>query len=500
MDLKPRNTRLSKSTLIKSIQCQKALYLYKYHYELRDPVSRRQQAIFNRGHRVGKLAQQLFPGGKDCTPPSIRQYDQAIQATKALVLAQEPVIYEAAFRFQGILAALDMLVHQDGKWYAYEVKSSVRISKTYLQDAAIQYYVISNSGVPIEDFFLVHVNGSYRKKGELDVQKFFTMRSVKEDILALQDDIQINIDHARNTLLQQQVPEIEIGTHCYRPYTCDFISTCWQGKEKSPILQLTGVDLEQKINWIKGGYYNYSDIPMEEVDSKRAQIQMEASTQTSPYINQQEFDSFMSQLNYPLYFFDIEAFQPAIPIHDGTTPFHLIPFLYSLHYALSDNQESELTQYISPTDQDDRENFIRSFIEFTQKPGHILVFNTHLERRILYDLAKKYPQYASDIQDRLQRMIDLELVFKNDWFYHAKMDGSYSMKSILPALVDSWNYDDMELSDGVNAMVAYEQLVLGEFVPDPEQTIRNLLDYCKLDTYGLYLVFKKLKQYQSETK
>ncbi|HQD13599.1 MAG TPA: hypothetical protein PLW43_11675, partial [Chitinophagales bacterium] len=121
-----KKNSLSKSTLIRSIQCSKSLYLYKNQYNLRDKPNAVQQQKFDRGHRVGKLAHQLFPGGKDCSPPNPFSYDESVAATRLLVQQQFPVIYEAAFRYNGILAALDMLVLKDGKWYAYEVKSSLR--------------------------------------------------------------------------------------------------------------------------------------------------------------------------------------------------------------------------------------------------------------------------------------------------------------------------------------------------------------------------------------
>jgi hypothetical protein len=54
---------LNKSSFLKGIQCEKQLYLYKYHYNWMDQVSENQQAVFNRGTNVGILAQELFPGG-----------------------------------------------------------------------------------------------------------------------------------------------------------------------------------------------------------------------------------------------------------------------------------------------------------------------------------------------------------------------------------------------------------------------------------------------------
>jgi hypothetical protein len=49
---------LSKSSFLKGLQCEKQLYLYKHHYELRDPVSDTQRAIFRRGSKAGSYSQE----------------------------------------------------------------------------------------------------------------------------------------------------------------------------------------------------------------------------------------------------------------------------------------------------------------------------------------------------------------------------------------------------------------------------------------------------------
>ena len=59
---------LSKSTFIKGVQCEKALYLHKFHPDLSDEITEQQKAIFQTGTNVGILAQELFPGGVDAGP------------------------------------------------------------------------------------------------------------------------------------------------------------------------------------------------------------------------------------------------------------------------------------------------------------------------------------------------------------------------------------------------------------------------------------------------
>ena len=101
---------LSKSTFIKGVQCQKALYLHKFNPDLADEVSAQQQAVFDRGTNVGILAQQLFPGGVDASPKDYTQYFQSFKYTQELIDNGTKVIYEAGFCVDHVMCFIDILV------------------------------------------------------------------------------------------------------------------------------------------------------------------------------------------------------------------------------------------------------------------------------------------------------------------------------------------------------------------------------------------------------
>jgi hypothetical protein len=151
-------------------------------------------------------------------------------------------------------------------------------------------------------------------------------------------------------------------------------------------------------------------------------------------------------------------------------------------------------EFLVPPGEDGRKTFTEAFIEATRKPGQIVVFNTLLEKGILYHLGKLYPEYAAAIHERMQRMVDLETPFKNDWYYHPGMQGGYSMKNILPALVPALSYEQISIRDGMDAMYVYQQLM---YETDPAKKIKStqdLLAYCQMDTLGLYEVFRYLER------
>ena len=105
-----KKATLSKSTFLKGLQCDKHLYLYKHHYNWQDPISEQTQAIFNRGHKVGALAQTLFPNGIDVSTSCPKEYAKAIEYTEELIGQGVEVIYEAAFMYNEVLVYADIIL------------------------------------------------------------------------------------------------------------------------------------------------------------------------------------------------------------------------------------------------------------------------------------------------------------------------------------------------------------------------------------------------------
>ena len=205
---------LSKSTFMKGCQCPKALWLYKHQPELRTEITDQQQAIFDQGTNVGKLAEQLFPNGVDARPENTFAYQQSVVDTQKYILEGHKVIYESAFQYDQVLAALDILVCNRGKWKAHEVKSSTSVSDAILQDAALQYYVISQSGMPLVDFSIVYINNEYVRERDLDVSELFVIESVLEQLLELQPIIAAKIPELKSVAKLSEVPKRDIGPHC----------------------------------------------------------------------------------------------------------------------------------------------------------------------------------------------------------------------------------------------------------------------------------------------
>lgn len=203
--------------------------MQKKHPYLRDKLSIEQRAKFQRGTDVGVLAHDYFPGGIDMSPASPSQFPKKVAETwQNLSNPEVKVMYEAVFQYNDTLIMLDMLVRDGDQWLAVEVKSSLRLSDTYYNDAALQYYVLHGCGVPLSDFKLMYLNADYVKDGAIDVKQLFKLESVMEYVKEREDFVAQNVGRLKAVVAMPHAPVVEIGKQCDNPYPCDFYGHCWK--------------------------------------------------------------------------------------------------------------------------------------------------------------------------------------------------------------------------------------------------------------------------------
>lgn len=493
MGKRKKSYTFSKSSFIKGMQCEKQLYLYKNHYNWRDPISEEKQAVFTRGTNVGKLAQELFPDGIDLSPSNPFLYEQAAKLTQEKIAAGEKVMYEPSFIYDEILVAVDILVKEGRSWHIYEVKSSTSISDTYILDAAVQYYVLRNSGLNIKDVSIIYMNNQYIRQGELDIHHLFTIESVLDLIEELQDMIPGKIGRFREVLEHKKIPDIAIGPHCNDPYPCSFLGYCWKDIPEYSVFNISGLKSDKKFELFNSGIIQIEDIPDGFKLSDNQRIQVDGHKYKKTVIDRAGLNEFMETVDFPLYFMDFETFMPAVPLYDNSRPYQQIPFQYALYYQKNKKAELEYCDFLGSPEKDARKPLIESLLFNTKSKGDIIVYNKSFEITRLKEIARDFPEYASDIEERIERIKDLMLPFQKKYYYKPEMMGSYSIKNVLPALVPDLSYDGLPVSDGGMAMIAYESL-LYETDPDKIDSIRkNLLEYCKMDTYAMVRIWNVLK-------
>ena len=327
---------LSKSTYIKGLQCEKALYMQKKHPYLRDKLSIEQRAKFQRGTDVGVLAHEVFPNGVDMSPNSPSQFPKKVKETwNNLSNPEVRVMYEAVFQYNDTLIMLDMLVRDGNKWLAVEVKSSMRLSDTYYNDAALQYYVLHGCGVPLRDFRLMYLNGDYVKDGSIDVQQLFKMESVMEYVVEREAFVAQNVERLKAVVALPHSPVVNIGTQCHNPYPCDFQGHCWKLIPKNSFLFTTAMDDEALFqNYFNGVNTNAKMLQQIEPDSEEAH-QIEALETCSYYVDYKTLYSLAPQPKpKSVAYLNLLLHRPAVPELDRTKPYEEMILAFALQGEL----------------------------------------------------------------------------------------------------------------------------------------------------------------------
>ena len=254
----------------------------------------------------------------------------------------------------------------------------------------------------------------------------------------------------KTVLQSKQAPDIEIGEHCSKPYDCDFYGYCSK------------------------------NLPEEDVD------------QEEPFINKKAIREFLEQLGYPLYFMDFETWMTAIPEQDGHWPFRPVPFQFSVHIQPEKGDGLLHKYYLAEGQQVKRLEFAENLIQCMGNNGTVLVYNKTFENTILNHLKVEYDHLSGKIEKIQERMVDLMTPFRKNYRIPA-MQGSYSIKSVLPALVPELSYDSLTIGNGSDASAAFYNL---RNEPDATKIaeVRNaLLEYCGLDTFAMVKILERLK-------
>ncbi len=453
-----------------------------------------QLAIFSQGHEVGRLARQLFPGGIDAGIFVPDNYQKSIEMTSRLIHHGAKVIYEAGFSNNGLHCFVDILVHDDDGWKAYEVKSSTGVKPVNLLDTAFQFHVMKLCGLQITDISLVVLNTSYKRSGPLEINKLFKTESVLKQVLKLQAQVKENIDDFMQVLNEKSVPETDIGPHCSDPYDCDFRSHCWKHVPEYSIFNISRLSGEKKWELYKMGILKFGDIPPDFKLNNSQWQQVLAELKGETHIDKTAISHFVNSLSYPLHFLDFESFQPAIPLFDNSRPYQQIVFQFSLHTIASKGAPPEHRSFLANNDGNDpRIPFIHQLIEDIGLNGDILVFNRAFESSRLNEIAASFPNFQFPVSNIVSRMKDLMVIFQQRQYYVPEMKGSYSIKQVLPAMVPGFNYENLAIGDGGAASHAFSSLVSEKDKIKVQSVRKNLLEYCRQDTMAMVEILNVLQ-------
>ena len=488
---------VTKSYFVQTWLCPRGAWLKRNKPETA-VINENTIARMETGREVGELARGLF--GPYCNVTALDEngrldLDRMIAITRAEMGKGTDVICEASFAYESCYCAVDILRKDGDGWAIYEVKSSTDpLQDQYIADAAFQKYVLEHLGIKVTRVNIVCLDSQYVLEGDLNIQALFTITDVTDPADSMMQQVPSVIDEAIKVLSSKEEPRTDIVENCK---DCPFWDYCTKALPKPNVFDLYRMKMGDKAALYRRGLVSFSQLNSSGViknDKQRRQIEFELQEKAT-WIDQKKIREFLETLSFPLYFLDFESIQPAIPFCQGTKPYSQIVFQYSLHYIEHEHGELHHKEFLAESGPDPRRSVAEALCRDIPKDVCVTVYNKTFECTRLKELAEAFPDLSDHLLSIEHNIKDLLVPFQKGYYYNRAMGGSFSIKSVLPAIYPNdpaLDYHNLEgIHNGGEAMSVFPRI---QYMTADEKTRtrKNLLKYCELDTYAMVKVWEEL--------
>jgi hypothetical protein len=474
---------LSKTKLLSLLQCRRKLWLETYQPELVPEPSAERAASLSTGNVVGEIARELYGRGAGHVVGFERGLRAAIDSTRALMAAGgEAPIFEATFDHDGVSVRIDVLERSEPRPKLIEVKSSVRVKEHYLDDCAIQAWALTQNGHAPRAVAVATLNPEFVYAGDRRYEGLLVETDVTERVQERLANVPELVTAARRTLADLDEPGVAVGTHCGTPYECELFAHCAPPAGKYPVHGLGG-SKEKLFELLHSGYRDLRDVPEARLESDTQRRIWLQSRLEQPYVGA-ELRALARSLAFPRYYLDFETVAPAVPLFAGTRPFEALPFQWSCHIETSPEALAH-AEFLDLGGEPPMRRLAESLLATLGTAGPILVY-TPYERRVIHSLAARYTDLEAPLAALAERIVDLHPPTRRH-YYHPAMQGSWSIKAVLPTVAPDLSYAALgEIRDGFAAQSAYLEAI-GPMTSDSRRAAlrKALLEYCRQDTLAL---------------
>ena len=405
----------------------------------------------------------------------------------------------------------------------------------YVYDLAVQRFIIENDLKQNNDkrkvkYYLAVLNSNYVFDGTYENERpkyneingeniisFIDLTTVTEQMM---DKINIEAKMVSNYINDLDANQVPLGEYCQNKKTtkCKFCKICFDIlPKKHSILSYMHSNFGFKKDNIKYSVFdliNQGKVGMLDIDEsyltrEKNIIQRRSLEKNEPYINKKKIKDGIKQIKYPVYHLDFETFNCPLPRFKGEVPYSQSVFQFSLHIEKTPgvcDKEKDHFGYLAKDHKDHRKELIKYMCDLIGE-GTVLVYNESFEKTRIKELSEIFPEYKEKLLQINSRIFDLMNIVKNKTtmyeslgykeeakminYYNPSMDGSYSIKKVLP-IFSNLTYQGMEVSNGVEAMITYAKFPkLNE--KDFKHKYQKLVEYCKQDTYAMHEVLEGLK-------
>ena len=430
--------------------------------------------LIRQGQAVEALAQEFLPVYLSSRYPGAEIRPQAVAVDGHYYARVDALVIDPA----------------SGACDIYEIKSSTSTKTEHLEDATFQALVVG-AQYALRDVYIVHVNGTYTRTGDLDLASFFTIVNVSQEVDGLREQIETARADAWHAAQQAAPDGLE---NCSKPSDCPCPSLCFPDLPAPSIFNLPR--LGRKARELQNrGILALEAIPADVGLSPMQDRHRHAAVSGRAYVDTAGIRAELDRLAFPLYFLDYETFNPVVPRYDGYHPYEHMVFQYSLHTLDAPGGLLRHHEFLAQTPGDPEAPLLESLSQALGPGGTVIVWNKTFEMGRNKEMGLRLPPYRSFLEDVNLRVYDLMEIFRQGLYVDGAFCGSASIKYVLPVLVPELDYQSLTIRKGDQAMLEWDAMVSGKKnAEECAETASALLAYCHLDTLAMVRIWEFLRQ------
>ncbi len=493
--------QLSKSDYMLFLRHPAWLWLKKHDKDKLPLIDEDTQAIFDAGFLFETYAEQLFPDATklEYDRGDYRAYERLTAETKQVVASGATTIMQGRFEAGDITCICDVLVRvKDNEFDLYEIKSSTHAKPEHEPDLAFQMLVLEDCGYTVNKIYVVHVNNEYIRNGEVTAKELAKITEVTDQVKVLRESTRENIKQALEVMNSKECPDISPSLAKLGAFND------WLGifKTLAEVEEYSIYDLcspgASKIGKLEAlGIKQIKDIPDDFALNVKQQNQVQATKNDQVCIDKPKIKQFLSELKYPLYFLDYETLSSIVPYFDGLGPYKQLPFQYSLHVIEEPGGAVKHFEYLHHDNSNPAQPISESLKSHIGDSGTVLVWFEGFEKTCNELLGVLLPEFTTFYKELNDRIVDLMIPFSTCSYVHKDFFGSASIKQVLPVLIPELSYKDLDIHAGGAAQRLWMEAVLdGKRADEKDKILKDLKQYCELDTYAMVKIFQFLSTIQ----
>ena len=487
--------QLSKSDYMLFLKHPAWLWLKKHARHLLPPVDPALQARFDEGHAFEPYAESLFPSLTRLGFTDFAGYQSL--AARTLETWEDGANSVAQGRYEdGPITCISDIVSRNGDGYVLtEIKSGTSAKSEHTFDLAFQRVVLEAAGFPIKRCEVAHVNRDYVRDSEIDPRELVAITDITEAVEERLESTRVWIDQALNVSASDAMPDPAPEHARLKSYDewLEIREKLDPQLAQDSIHHLPFINAEKASELIECGITMIDEIVDPTALGKSTQRYLRALGNGERTIDHEALSRFLSEISYPVYYFDYETSQSLLPPWDGVRPYQQVPFQYSLHIQREPGGDIEHREYLHRNAGNPMPALLKRLRDDVGDTGSVLVWYEPFEKSRNKEMAAAFPEYADFLEGLNDRVIDLMKPFADEVINDPAFKGSASIKAVLPALLPELSYDDLDIKEGASASRLWKDVTLSN-PNDPmrEKVYDDLVAYCSRDTWAMVAIHREL--------